>query len=221
MPEVVSLPAVTEIVRIPAPAPAPQSLAYDGERLWIGSFETKRVYGVDPLHGNVVEQSAVPGRPIGATMLGDELRFVISDDADDRTIRRFVPGHGFKTNDLVRCPDDTGSFLAYDGADLWLSQRHLKRVHRLDAHGVPTRTIEVGEEIIGAAWCRERLYLSLWLGSKTGRCRVGYVVPADPEPALTIVATVPFVGVSLACDGERFWTNDFKADAIVAYALPG
>ncbi|MBD5606052.1 MAG: hypothetical protein IAI48_13340 [Candidatus Eremiobacteraeota bacterium] len=215
------LPAVAELVRIPSPAPAPQALAHDGEHLWIGSFETSRIYGLDPIHGTVFEQTSAPGRPIGATMLGDEMRFVIGDgDTDDRTIRRYVPGHGFKSSDVLPCPDATGSFLAYDGTDLWLSQRHLERVHRLDAHGAPARTIDVGEEIIGLAWSGERLYCSLWLGSKTGRCRIGYVVPSSPAPALVVVATLPFVGVSLACDGERFWTNDFKANEIVAYAIP-
>ena len=153
---------------------------------------------------------------------GDELRFVVSEngDEDNRFIRRYVPGHGFKTHDALACPDDTGSFLAYDGANLWLSQRHAKRVHRLDLAGRPLRTIDVGHEIIGLAWVNERIYCSLWLGSKTGRCRIGYLDPSQATPELHVVATSPFVGVSLAREGAHFWTNDFKANEIVAFEIP-
>jgi hypothetical protein len=214
------LPAIVEIVRVPAPAPAPQSLAHDGERLWVGSWQTQRIYALDPHDGTSSDEAAAPGKPVGCTVVGDELRFVLSERDDDRVIRRFVPGHGFKTSDAVPCPDDTGSFLAFDGEGLWLSQRYDKRVVRLDETGAIVRTIDVGEEIVGLALVGSRLFCSLWLGAKTGRCRIGFV-DSLAEPRLAIVATLPFVGVSLANDGERFWTNDFKNDAIVAFELPG
>src|SRR5580693_1043709 len=114
-----TFPELEEIVRIPSPAPAPQALACDGEHLWLGSWETSRVYGIDAHQGRVFEEAPAPGRPVGATVLGDDLRF----------IRRYVPAHGFKSHEAVQCPDDTGSFLAFDGTRLWLSQRFLKRVH--------------------------------------------------------------------------------------------
>ena len=165
------LPDLAEIVRIPSPAPRPQSLAHDGESLWLGSWETGHIYGIDPKHGRVFEKAASPGLPVGSTCVGDELRFVISEngDQDNRFIRRFVPGHGFKSRDALGCPDDTGSFVAYDGKRLWLSQRYNKRVHELDAQGRPVRTIEVGEEILGLAWAGERLYVSAWLGRDRNR----------------------------------------------------
>ncbi|MGH7727456.1 MAG: hypothetical protein ACREM2_01520 [Vulcanimicrobiaceae bacterium] len=212
---------LAEIVRIPSPAPLPQSLAYDGERLWVGSFETARVYALDPRRGVVADEGAVPGKPIGSTAVGDELRFVVSEggEADNRFIRRYVPGHGFKSREAIACPDDTGSFLAFDGTHLWLSQRYRKRVLELDANFAPTRTLEVGEEIIGLAWVDERLYLSLWLGRERGGCRIAYLEPgADAGPML--VAGSPFVAVSLARDGERLWTNDFRRNELVAFALP-
>jgi hypothetical protein len=216
------LPDLAEIVRIPSPAPRPQSLAHDGESLWLGSWETGHIYGIDPKHGRVFEKAASPGLPVGSTCVGDELRFVISEngDQDNRFIRRFVPGHGFKSRDALGCPDDTGSFVAYDGKRLWLSQRYNKRVHELDAQGRPVRTIEVGEEILGLAWAGERLYVSAWLGRDRGGCRIGYLEPKAPSPVLVFAARSPFVGVSLARDGNRFWTNDFKNLSIVAFAIP-
>ncbi|WP_317994368.1 hypothetical protein [Vulcanimicrobium alpinum] len=40
---------IEEVRRMPAPAPKPQALAFDGERLWFGSIVTNRLYSVDPL----------------------------------------------------------------------------------------------------------------------------------------------------------------------------
>jgi len=216
------LPDLAEIVRIPAPAPRPQSLAHDGESLWLGSFETGHIYGIDPKHGRVFEKAPSPGKPIGSTCVGDELRFVISENGenDNRFIRRFVPGHGFKSHEALACPGDTGSFLAYSGKRLWLSQRYNKCVIELDASARPIRTIDVGEEILGLAWVGERLYVSTWLGKDRGGCRIAYIEPSAATPTLVFAAQSPFVGVSLARDGNRLWTNDFKNGSIVAFAIP-
>lgn len=211
---------LTEIVRIPSPAPKPQALAHDGEHLWLGSYETSHIYGIIPTQGRVFETMAAPGKPVGATTVGDELRFVCSENGDEnnRFIRRYVPGHGFKTQ-AIQCPDDTGSFLAYDGEHLWLSQRHNKRVLELDPAYRIVRTVDVGEEIIGMTWADDRLYLSTWLGKDRGGCRIASIDPRAEAPELVFVAQSPFTAVSLVRDGDRFWTNDFKADQIVAFHI--
>jgi hypothetical protein len=211
---------LAEIVRIPSPAPAPQALACDGEHLWLGSWETARIYGIYANQGRVFEEVQAPGKPVGATVVGDELRMVCSELDDSRFIRRYVPGHGFKSHDVIPCPDDTGSFLAFDGTSLWLSQRHNKVVLELDVHGVPTRTVAVGEEIMGMSWVGERLYLSTWLGKDRGGCRIAYIEPGTERPEPVFVAQSPFVAVSLARDGDRFWTNDVRACELVAFSIP-
>ena len=218
----VELSALDEIVRIPSPMPAPQALAHDGTHLWIGSWETQRVYGMVPSQARVIEEVTAPGRPVGAAVVGDELRFVCSEngDADERFIRRFVPGHGFKTNHAVQCPDDTGSFLAYDGEHLWLSQRYNKRVLELDAQHNVVRTVDVGEDILGMTWSGSGLFLSTWLGKERGGCRIAYLEPRSETPAPRFVLQSPFVAVSLAWDGDRLWTNDFKQNEIVAFRIP-
>ncbi|MBC5810095.1 MAG: hypothetical protein GIW95_04450 [Candidatus Eremiobacteraeota bacterium] len=211
-----------EIVRIPSPAPAPQALAHDGEHLWLGSWETSRFYGIFPRDGRVFEDRAAPGRPVGATCMGDELRVICSEngDGDNRFMRRYIPGHGFKSHDAIACPDDTGSFLAWNGERLWMTQRHNKCAIELDAHCRPVRTIDVGEQILGATWVGERLYLSIWLGKERGGSRVAYIEPRVESPQLTFVASSPFACISLAYDGERLWTNDAKAMQIVAFRIP-
>ncbi len=210
---------IRTLVRLPSPAPRPQSLSHDGTSLWMGSWETERVYGVDPAHGSVFEEMTAPGKPVGSTMLGDELRFVLSEngDGDNRFIRRYVPGHGFKTHDVIACPDDTGSFLAYDGSHLWLTQSANKCVLRLEAEGTPLRSIHVGENIMGAVWCGDALYLVLWLGKARGGSHLGFIVPGDDDGTVTTVARIPFVATGLAFDGTRFWTNDHHDAALVAF----
>lgn len=210
---------LAEIVRFPSPAPAPQALACDGDNLWLGSWDTARVYGIFAKQGRVFEELPAPGKPVGATVVGDELRFVCSEANDSRYIRRYIPGHGFKTHEAFACPDDTGSFLSFDGECLWLSQRYEKRVHELDAHGRPVRTFDIGEEVLGIAWVGERLYLSLWLG-RDGGCRIAYIEPQATLPRPVVVAQSPFAAISLARDGDRLWTNDKKRNEIVAFSIP-
>ena len=218
---------LAEIVRIPSPAPAPQALACDGEHLWLGSWDTARIYGIYANQGRVFEEQQAPGKPVGATVVGDELRLVCSELDDSRFIRRYVPGHGFKSHDVIACPGDTGSFLAFDGTCLWLSQRHNKLVLELDARGVPVRTVPVGEEIMGMSWVGERLYVMLWLGKARGGSHLAYVEPpprtadgATRPVSPNFVARSPFSAVALAHDGARFLTNDFKAQQIVEFKAP-
>ncbi|TAM57999.1 hypothetical protein EPN52_11830 [bacterium] len=208
-----------ELVRIPAPCPAPQSLAFDGQRLWVGSWETGRLYALDPHSGVVSEESAVPGRPVGSVAVGDEIRILCSEEGDSRFIRRYLPGHGFKQHEAIPCPDDTGSFLAFDGERLWLSQRYNKRVLELDDAGRPVREIPIGEEIVGLAWIDDVLYISTWRGRERGGCRIARVAH-NGEPKPEWIAQSPFAAISLARDGERLWTNDFKKNEIAAFALP-
>jgi len=213
------LPKIEELLRVPSPAPTPQSLAFDGELLWMGSWETQRVYGIVPQQFTVREEAVAPGHPVGAVAVGDELRFVCSEDgeADHRFIRRFVPGHGFKS-DKVPCPEDTGSFLAFDGMHLWLSQRYNKRVLELDAEYGVRRSIQLDAEIVGIVMVEGTLYASTWHGRENGGCKIARIDAG--AGTFDYAGSLPFAGISLTHDGSRFWTNDTKHTAIVAFNLP-
>jgi hypothetical protein len=206
-----------EVLRVPSPAPAPQALAFEAGILWMGSWETQRIYGMKPDTFVVFEEANAPGRPVGMTAVGDELRVVCSEADDSRFIRRYIPGHGFVLSDRVACPDDTGSFLAFDNVHVWLSQRYNERVLELDAQYRPIAELHVGAQILGLVWAAGRLYVSTWHG-KNGGCRVGRI-DARSE-AVEYVASLPFAAVSLAHDGTAFFTNDARASQIVAFTLP-
>ncbi|MHB8146474.1 MAG: NHL repeat-containing protein [Vulcanimicrobiaceae bacterium] len=207
-----------ELIRLPSPAPAPQALACDGDHLWMGSWETQRIYGIDRQHFTVFEETNAPGKPVGAVSVGGELRVVCSEGGDDdhRFIRRYVPGHGFKAHDRIACPEDTGSFVAFNGTHLWLSQRFNQRILELDSAGRPLRRIETDTQILGIVWVGAVLYVSLWYG-KQGGCKIALL--SDPQDRLEHVVSMPFAAVSLTHDGSRFWTNDAKATAIVAFSV--
>jgi hypothetical protein len=208
---------VVELMRLPSPAPLPQALACDGDNLWLGSWETQRIYGIGRQHFTVFEEMNAPGRPVGMVSVGDELRVVLSEggDADHRFIRRYVPGHGFKDHDTIAAPDDTGSFVAFDGTNLWLSQRYNKRILELDAQGKVLSEVAAPAEIVGIVWVDDTLYMALYFGKEAGvklaRYRKGH--------AIEEIVPLPFRGVSLTHDGTRFWTNLPKTNEIVAFTV--
>jgi hypothetical protein len=207
---------ISEGLRLPSPAPRPQALAFDGDKLWMGSIETDRLYAINPRQWTVMEEEKVPGKPWGMTVLGDELRVVcgIGED-DDRVIRRFVPGHGFKTQDSIDCPDFTGSQLSYDGTYLYLSQWYNRRILGLDERGGIVREIDVPHQICGQCYVDGSFYLVTTDDEASGEYFLTRV-PAGNGSAEDL-ARIPFAARALAYDGSRFWTNHREANEIVAF----
>ena len=211
---------ITEVMRMPSPAPRPQSLAFDGELLWMGSIETSRLYAIDPVHWTVRDEAAAPGKPWGMTAMGDELRVLCGETEDDhRIIRRFVPGHGFKSEGALPCPDDTGSQLGYDGDRLYVSQWYNKRVLSLDAHGNVGSVIEAPHGICGQVIIGGVFHL---LGTDDEDSENYFLTRIDARNGKTHVedlASVNFQGRALAYDGTRFWSNHRENNEIVAFRI--
>lgn len=208
---------VKEALRLPSPAPRPQALAFDGEKLWMGSIETDRLYAINPLQWTVIEEEHVPGKPWGMTVVGDELRVIcgIGDD-DDRVIRRFIPGHGFKKQDSIDCPDYTGSQLSYDGTYLYLSQWYNRRILGLDERGTIVKQIDVPHGICGQCYVEDSFYLITTDDEESSE----YFLTKVSVNGTTVaedVARIPFAARALAYDGSRFWTNHREANQIVSF----
>ena len=211
---------VTEVVRMNSPAPRPQSLAFDGESLWMGSIETCRLYEIDPVHWTVRHEEKVPCKPWGMTVMGDELRVVCGEGEDDnRSIRRFVPGHGFKHEGVIPCPGDTGSQLGFDGDRLYVSQWYNKRVISLDADGNIGSVIESPHQIAGQVIVGGVFYL---LGTDDEDAEKFFITRIDArngKPQIEDVATLNFGARALAYDGTRYWTNHRENNEIVAFTF--
>ena len=211
---------ITEVSRMLSPAPRPQSLAFDGETLWMGSLETCRIYGIDPLHWTVREEMKAPGRPYGITVVGDELRVLLGQgDEDNRVIFKYVPGHGFKNENAIPCPDDTGSQLAYDGDRLYVSQWYNKRILSLDEKGRVGSVIEAPHGICGQVIVGGIFYVLGTDDEATDEYFLTRIDARNGSPKVDDVARVDFQGRALAFDGTRFWSNHREKHEIVAFTI--
>ncbi|MBV8244919.1 MAG: hypothetical protein JOZ38_03275 [Candidatus Eremiobacteraeota bacterium] len=208
---------IIEFGRRESPAPRPQSLAFDGDWLWMGSIETERIYGIDPVHWSVREEHAAPGKPWGMAVVGNELRVICGEGSDDdRYIRRFVPGHGFKSGDAIACPDFTGSQLGFDGSRLWVSQWYNRKLLALDAHGTVEKTIDVPHGICGQVIVNGA-FLLMTTDDEAGS---DFFVTEVRDGKSRDVARVPLQARALAYDGRCFWTNHRERNEIVVFNLP-
>jgi outer membrane protein assembly factor BamB len=211
---------VDEVLRLPSPAPKPQALAFDGALLWMGSRDTKRLYALDPKTWTLRDEASAPGTPWGMTVVGDELRVLCGETDDDhRIIRRFVPGHGFKTQESLPCPDDTGSQLSFDGERLYVSQWYRKRILALDDAGNVGSTIPIPRGVCGQVVVGGKFYCVTTDDEETDDYFLTCVDARGEMPVAHDVARVGFAARALAFDGERFWTNHREADEIVAFKI--
>jgi len=139
---------IVELLRLDAPCPRPQALAFDGTLLWIGSIETNRLYALDPHAWSLRDELELPGKPWGMTATGDAFRVVLgAPETDDRSIVRVIPGHGVHPDGAIPCPDGSGSQLSYDGERLYLSQWYNQRIVALEDDGTVTSTIAAASDL--------------------------------------------------------------------------
>ena len=138
---------IIEKRQLPSPAPTTQALAWDGNKkvMWMGSRDLRRIYAIDTDRWAVLEQTEPPGIPWAAVVTNGELRFTLGEGADDdRYVYRYTAGTGFSK--MFACPDLTGSYLSFDGRNLYLSQWYKHLILKFDAKGNVTRQIDIGAE---------------------------------------------------------------------------
>jgi len=214
----ITMEIVEEVLRLPSPAPRPQSLAFDGTSLWMGSRETRHIYALDPNTWTVREEAPAPGTPWGMTVVGDELRVLCGETDDDtRIVRRFIPGHGFKANDVLHIPDDTGSQLSYDGDRLYVSQFYNRKIISLDDRGDVGTTVTLEHDVCGQVVVGGCFYCVTTDDENTDDYWLTRVDARNGKPQMSDLYRIPFAARALAYDGERFWTNHRDADEIVAF----
>ena len=215
------LPTIIEGGRFPSPAPAPQALAWDGNKLWMGSRDLRRIYVIDPKTWEVLDEKEPPGIPWAAVATNGTLRFTIGEGPnDDRYIRRFVPDVGFSEADKIACPEFTGSYLSYDGENLYLSQWYKHRILKLDANGNIVRVIDVDAEVSGHAFVDGMVYVLRGTEQNGESWSIARLNPREEKPEVKDIAIVPFACRSLTFDGTNFWSNHRAANEIVSFALP-
>ena len=212
---------ITELRRLASPAPKPQSLAWDGATLWMGSRETKRIYAINPAAWTVGWETEAPGTPWGMTVVGSELRVITGESADDnRFIRRCVPGQGFDPNFKLPCPDDCGAQLGWDGERLTVSQWYPKKLVTLGADGKIERTIQVPHGICGQVFVGGCFYLVTTDAEETNEYFLTRVDPRPSTPKIDVIARIGFSARALMFDGKNFWTNHREQNQIVSFQRP-
>jgi hypothetical protein len=217
----VKLPTIIEGGRFPSPAPAPQALAWDGSKLWMGSRDLRRIYVIDPKTWEVFDEKEPPGIPWAAVATNGTIRFTIGEGPnDDRYIRRFVPHVGFLEADKIACPEFTGSYLSYDGENLYLSQWYKHRILKLDGNGSTVRVIDVDAEVSGHAFVNGMVYVLRGTEQNGESWTIARLNPREEKPEVKDTAIVPFACRSLTFDGTNFWSNHRAANEIVSFALP-
>ena len=215
------LPTIIEGGRFPSPAPAPQALAWDGNKLWMGSRDLRRIYVIDRKTWEVFDEKEPPGIPWAAVATNRTLRFTIGEGPnDDRYIRRFVPDVGFSEADKIACPEFTGSYLSYDGENLYLSQWYKHRILKLDANGNIVRVIDVDAEVSGQAFVDGMIYVLRGTEQNGESWTIARLNPREEKPEVKDIAIVPFACRSLTFDGTNFWSNHRASNEIVSFALP-
>ena len=216
-----TLPAIVESRRLPSPAVTPQALAWHEGTLWIGSRDDRRVYGVDAETWTVTKETDAPGIPWAAVPALGALYFTSGEGADDdRYLRRYEFGRGFDPSYRVPVPELTGSYLSFDGQDLYVSQWYKHRVLRLDPDGNVLRTVEIGAEICGQVFVGQHLYVLRGTEQDGEDWQLARLDLREETPRAEELARVPFACRSLTFDGSRFWTNHRAANETVAFSLP-
>src|SRR5579864_1613808 len=143
------------------PSAAAIGLAWDGSRLWAGDFEARSLSALSSA-GDVEEKYSAPGRPVWLCCCDTRLAAVISHpETDNRSIHFFDRASRTWLEHGLRCPDDTGSQLAWDGGHLRLGQRYNKVILQLHADGTVKHAIEVTNEVTGLYWIGATVWLNL------------------------------------------------------------
>jgi hypothetical protein len=215
--------SIVEHDRFQSPAITPQALAWHSGTLWLGSRDLRRVYGIDPNTWKVFEEREAPGIPWAAVAINGDLRFTLGEGPDDdRYMWSYSPGTGFSDAGRFAYPEFTGSYLSYDGRNLYLSQWYKHRIMKLGPNGEILRMIDIGAEISGHVFVEGSIYVLRGTEkTPTGeQWRIAHLDPAEETPEVRDVAIVPFACRSLTFDGQHFWSNFRAADEMISFSLP-
>jgi outer membrane protein assembly factor BamB len=197
----------TELNRRPSPATRPHPLTYRDGLLWMASWDTNRVYAIDPQTWNVLVEVEAPGQPYGITAYGDGLMVVVAlGDDDDRYLFRLSSGGVFDLDSKRACPDFTGSYLAAAGETLYLGQMTLRRILALAPDGGFEREIPLPTRCAGLGFGANQQFYIIAGDSELEHLQFGRLDIRQDAPQFEAIRPLPDEARSLAYDGTQWWT---------------
>jgi sugar lactone lactonase YvrE len=210
---------IIEKRRLTSPTVTPQALAWDGKQMWMSSRDLGFLYKIDIEQSKILDEVDPPGVVWAAVFTNDGWRLTIGKGLnDDRYVYRY-DGNG-RFEKLFACPDLTGSYVSFDGANLYLSQWYEKRVLKYDQNGKIVRQIDIGAEICGHTFVDGTIYVLRGVEKPNEDWKIARLDPREETPEVHDLAVVPFACRSLTFDGENFWTNYRAANETICFALP-
>jgi hypothetical protein len=160
----------------------------------MSSRDLGTLYKVDIEKWKVVDEFDPPGIVWAAVAANGMMHFTIGKGLNDhRYVYRYDLKNGFRK--LFACPDFTGSYLSYDGEDLYLSQWYEKRILRYDAKGNVVGKIDIGAEISGHTFVDGMIYVLRGVEKPNEDWRIARLDPHEEEPDVKDLAVVPFAHI--------------------------
>lgn len=210
---------IRELRRYKTSLPEPQGLAVLGPQLLVSFRPNRVIHTLDLAASRLGDWTTTPDTAIGLAASKDRVWAVCGYGPDeDRHVFEYDLD-GRQLRDPVRCPDGTGSYVTYDGNDLYLSQWYNRRVFKStgDSGFEPLLTAQRG--ICGIAAVDGSLTLLTTSDENTDDYFLERFDPSGAAAGGFDLAIVPFRARSLVWTGSEFLTNHREAGEIVAFSL--
>ncbi len=210
---------IREVRRHRSPGGRPQPLAYHAGLLWIGSWDTGKIYGMDVRSWTPSLEVSAPGRPFGMVSMDGAIHVVVALDDDDRYLLRFTPENGFDQESKTPCPDLTGSHLAADASTLYLCQQGERRILELDAKAGVRREIALPTRCGGFAFESRASCRMLSADEEFDNLTFARVDLGKDAPQAEPIAPINAEARALTFDGELWWTSYREENDVVAFTV--
>ncbi len=187
------------------------------DSLMMGSWETERVYVVDPRTLQVSREIQAPGRPYGIAPVAGELCVVVAHgEEDDRYFYRVRDG-AFDLTSKTPCPDLTGSFLTTRGATIYLGQMHYRRILEMSADYAIRREITLPTRSAGFAFGPDGRFYMISADDEFENLNFGTIDITQDRPPFEMLHPMPEEARYLLHDGATWWTSLRDANEIATF----
>jgi hypothetical protein len=217
---VAGMQTIQQVNRRSAPAGRPFGLAFLDGTLWVGSWDTDKIYALDPQAWTVRREVEAPGRPYGIVALGNELRVVIAHgEEEDRYLYRLDPREGFDLASKTPCPDFTGSFLTSDGSTLYLGQMGFRRILILKPDATAEREIALPTRCAGLAFGPDRRFYMISADEEFEQLQFGTLDISKEAPPFEAISPLPEEARGLLHHGNAWWTSLRDANEVASFTV--